>query len=167
MSSVKYISAEALSGWVDRLIAAQTVYGVQAKDARFAYDQLARAADLRLDFDVTMLPPKKLFQPLVETIMKFQLSGQYEPVTSEEPFIIFGVHPYDVVAINQMDAVFQANYVDAHYMARRERATIVACDIQNTSPSMFAACMGTATVEDGFDILLTKIGDGYVVDART
>ncbi|OPZ80718.1 MAG: Anaerobic sulfite reductase subunit A [bacterium ADurb.Bin429] len=116
---------------------------------------------------MTILPPKKFFQPLVETIMKFHVDGHYESVTSEEPFIIFGVHPYDVVAIAQMDEVFRANYADTHYLSRRERATIVACDIQNASPSMFAACMGTATVEDGFDILLTKIGDGYVVDVRT
>lgn len=167
MSVIKYIGTERLAAWVDALITEQTVYGVQAKDARFAYDKLASAADLRLDFDVTILPPKKLFQPLVETIMKFHMNGHYESVTSEEPFIIFGIHPYDLVAITQMDAVFQANYVDTHYMSRRERATLVACDIQNTSPSMFAACMGTATVQDGFDILLTKIGDGYVVDVRT
>ncbi len=69
-----------------------------------------------------------------------------------------GVHPYDLVAISQMDAIFSKDYDDFHYIKRRERATIVACDIQNTSPSMFAASMGTATVQEGFDILLTKSG---------
>jgi len=165
--STKSVSPAQLEVWVDRLIAATRVYGVQAKEDRFAYGPLARAADLRLDFDVTILPPKKFFQPLVETIMKFHKDGHYEPVVDEEPFIIFGVHPYDVVAIRQMDAVFSKDYVDVHYMSRRERATIVACDIQNASPSIFAASMGTAVVKDGFDVLLTKVDDAYVVDVRT
>jgi len=156
-----------LEAWVDRLIARTRVYGVQAKEDRFAYGPLARAVDLRLDFDVTILPPKKFFQPLVETIMKFHKDGHYEPVVDEESFVIFGVHPYDVVAIRQMDAVFSKDYVDVLYMSRRERATIVACDIQNASPTMFAASMGTAVVKEGFDILLTKVGDAYVVDVRT
>jgi NAD-dependent dihydropyrimidine dehydrogenase PreA subunit len=165
--STKSVSPAQLEVWVDRLIATTRVYGVQAKEDRFAYGPLARAADLRLDFDVTILPPKKFFQPLVETIMKFHKDGHYEPVVDEEPFIIFGVHPYDVVAIRQMDAVFSKDYVDVHYMSRRERATIVACDIQNASPSIFAASMGTAVVKDGFDVLLTKVDDAYVVDVRT
>jgi len=165
--STKSVNPALLESWVDRLIARTRVYGVQAKEDRFAYGPLARAADLRLDFDVTILPPKKFFQPLVETIMKFHKDGHYEPVVDEEPFVIFGVHPYDVVAIRQMDAVFSKDYMDVHYLSRRERATIVACDIQNASPSMFAACMGTAVVKEGFDVLLTKVGDAYVVDVRT
>ena len=165
--STKYLTDVELSGWVDRVIAATRVYGVQAKGERFAYDPLARAADLRLDFDVTMLPPKKLFQPLVETIMKFHTQGHYESVIDEEPFVVFGIHPYDIVAIGQMDAIFTKDYADVHYLTRRDRATLVAVDIQNASPNMFAACMGTEVVHEGFDILLTRIGAGYVTEVRT
>ncbi len=165
--STKYLNDAALSAWVDGVIAAGRVYGVQAKGDRFAYEPLARAADLRLDFDVTILPPKKLFQPLVETIMKFHTQGHYESVVDDEPFVVFGIHPYDIVAIAQMDEIFSQDYADVHYLTRRNRATLVACDIQNASPSMFAACMGTAIVKEGFDILLTRIGDGYLVDVRT
>lgn len=164
---VKNVNPAALQAWVDRLITQGRVYGVVAKDARFAYDQLTSATDLRLDFDVTILSPKKLFQPIVETIMKFHKDGHYESVVEDDPFIIFGVHPYDIVALKQMDAIFSQDYNDIHYMSRRNRATIVACDIQNASPTMFAASMGTATVQDGFDVLLTKVGDTYLADFRT
>ena len=33
-----------------------------------------------------------------------------------------------------------------------KNATIVACDVQNPSDNVFAGCMGTATVREGFDI---------------
>jgi ferredoxin len=72
-----------------------------------------------------------------------------------------------MAAINQMDKVFTADNYDAHYMARRKAATIVVVDPQSVSENSFAACMGNATVEDGFDVLLTKVDGAYVVDART
>jgi sulfhydrogenase subunit beta (sulfur reductase) len=161
------VTPDELTAWVDRLIQRTRVYGVQAKEQRFAFGPLTRAADLRLDYDVSILPPKKFFQPLTETILKFHKDGNYQSVTEPEAFVLLGVHPYDLVAIAQMDHVFSGNKYDIHYMTRREKATIVGCDIQTASPDMFAACMGTATVQDGFDILLTKVGDDYVMDVRT
>ena len=77
------------------------------------------------------------------------------------------MHPYDVAAIAQADRYFAQDNVDSHYMARRKSATIVACDVQNPSPNVFAGCMGTATAQEGFDILLTLVGDAYLVQAAT
>jgi ferredoxin len=66
-----------------------------------------------------------------------------------------------------MDEVFSQGNSDIHYLERRKNATIVAVDVQSVSPDVFAGFMGTAHVEDGYDILLTKIGDQYIVDAKT
>ncbi len=155
------------TAWIEELIAAQPVMGVQARDERFVFAPLHQAADLRLDYDVTILPPKKYFQPAWEKLSSFTGPAEFQTQSSTEPFIILGVHPYDVVAIAQMDTIFARDKFDAHYMARRQRATIIACDVQSVSDNVFAACMGTATTERGFDILLTRIGERYVVDART
>jgi ferredoxin len=165
---VKQIDESVLAAWVDALIAKHRVIGIQAKGARFAFGPLTKAAELRLDYDVSMLPPKKFLQPPTETLMRFTRKDRaYEPMVEDAPFVLFGVHPYDVVAIQQMDAVFSADNPDLHYQTRRQNATIVACDIQTASPNVFASCMGTAVVQDGFDILLTKAGGHYVVDSRT
>ena len=43
----------------------------------------------------------------------------------------------------------------------------MASDVQNASEDVFAACLGTATVHDGFDVLLTRVGDAYVIESRT
>ena len=81
--------------------------------------------------------------------------------------ILIGVHPYDLVAIRQMDELFSQDEYDTHYMTRRANTTIIACDVVNASPDVFASSMGTATVKDGYDILLTDIGDAYVVDVAS
>ena len=169
--SIKLVNQSALDTWVEGLIKDQTVYGVQAKEDKFAFDRLHRASALRLDYDVTILPPKKYFQPQREVLMRFnRKTVTFESVFDEEPFVLFGVHPYDMVAISQMDKVFTMDNFDKHYMSRRAAATIVVSTVQTPSSSVFAACMGHATMEgrSGHDVLLTKLPDGqYIVDPRT
>lgn len=165
--SIKKLDKAALDKWIEACIQKQRVYGVQAKEDRFAFAPLAKAADLRLDYDVTILPPKKYFQPQCETLLKFDRQKGFESVFNDEPFALFGVHPYDMVAILQTDKLFADGEVDTHYMKRREQATIVVSDVQTASPEVFAGCMGSATINDGFDILVTKIEDDYLVDIRT
>jgi sulfhydrogenase subunit beta (sulfur reductase) len=137
---IKLVTHAILNTWVDGLVQQQTVYGVQAKGERFAFDRLERASALRLDYDVTILPPKKYFQPQREVLMRFnRKTVEFESVLDEEPFVLFGVHPYDMVAISQMDKVFTIDQFDKHYMARRASSTIVVCTVETPSPSVFAA----------------------------
>jgi len=164
---IKKLDKTTFDKWVNACIENQQVYGVQAKDDRFVFAPLVNAEDLRLDYDVTILPPKKYFLPPRETLLKFDRKEGFESVFDSQPFILFGVHPYDMVAISQTDKLFAMDQCDTHYVNRRQKATIVVCDVQNASKEVFAGCMGTATVEDGFDILITKIDSDYLVDIRT
>ena len=169
--SIKLIKQSTLDTWVDGLIANQTVYGVQAKEDKFAFDRLHKASSLRLDYDVTILPPKKYFQPQREVLIRFnRKTVTFESVIEEEPFVLFGVHPYDMVAISQMDKVFTMDNFDKHYMARRAAATIVVSTVQTPSASVFASCMGNATMKgrSDHDVLVTKLPNGrYVIDPRS
>ena len=165
--NVKRVDIAAFDRWVDRCIAERTVYGPRAKGDRFVFAQLASAWELRLDYDVTILPPKKYLQPQKEALLSFDRGGKFKSVVDDSPFVLLGVHPYDMVAISQMDVVFTLDDEDIHYTTRRNNAVIVVSDVETASPNAFAGCMGTATVEKGFDILLTRVGDAYLVDART
>lgn len=161
------LSLTAFQKWAGDLLKAHKIFGVQAKADKFAFAPLVKASDLRLDYDVTILPPKYYFQPPCEVLSEFSAPAEFKSVCDEKPFILFGVHPYDMVAINQMDKIFSADNYDAHYMNRRRNAVIIGCDVQNPSPNVFAGCMNTAVVKQGFDILLTRVGAGYLVEALT
>lgn len=165
--SLRRADAEALNLWVESLIGRSIVVGVQAKQDHFVFAPLLHATDLRLDYDVTILPPKAIFQPQWETLLTFDADHGYQTVIEAEPFTLLGVHPYDLVAISQMDTIFSQSNPDLRYLTRRENATIVAVDVESVSENVFAGFMGTSNVEDGFDVLLTRIDDGYLVDART
>ena len=165
--SIKKTSAATLDAWVDALVEKRRVIGVQARSDRFAFAPLTSSADLCLDYDVTILPPKVFLQPAREAVLTFEAGKGYESVIDSEPFVLLGVHPYDLVAISQMDQIFSQENPDVHYLERRNNATIVVVDVQKVSPDVFAGSMGTAYVEEGYDVLLTKIGDEYIVDAKT
>ena len=165
--SVKKIAKKDFSDFVDELIRKERVFAVQAKGDRFDYAPLESAQDMRLDFDVTLQPPKKFFLPPTEVLMTFEMGGAYESQHDAEAFVLLGVHPYDMIAINQMDELFSQDNYDTHYMARRNNATVVACDVVTPSANVFASSMETAVVKEGFDVLLTDIGDSYVVEAAT
>lgn len=166
--AVKRLDQDTFGKWVDSLVKNRLVQAVQAKGDRFAFGPLEDPSLLRLDYDVALLPPKKYFLPQVEDLVKFKRPAEFQAVTDVEPFVLLGVHPYDLVAIRQMDKIFlEEGELDKHYKARREAATIVACDVENASENVFASSMGTATVDDGFDVLLTKTDGGYLADIRT
>jgi ferredoxin len=165
--AVKKVSRSSLDAWVDGLIARGNVIGIQAKDDKFDFAPLKETGDLRLDYDVSLTPPSRtVLQPPSEVLLTFK-GVAYEPVLQHEPFVLLGVHPYDLVAIGQMDIVLSKDNPDVHYLSRRQAATIVACDVESVSKNVFAGCMGTAWTDEGFDILLTRIGDDYLVDLRT
>jgi sulfhydrogenase subunit beta (sulfur reductase) len=165
--SIKKIAKKDFEMLVDKLIHTTKVYGVKSKGDRYDFGLLDSAKELRLDYDVTLQPPKKYFQPPIETIVTYEEQGTYKSECDCEKFVLLGVHPYDMIAINQMDILFSRDNYDCHYFARRNNATIVACDVVKPSKNVFASSMNTAVVKEGFDVLLTDIGNSYVAQAAT
>jgi ferredoxin len=166
--SLKKVTKEQFKTFVSALISSdQKVVGVQAKADKFVFGELTDADALRLDYDVTILPPKKYMLPQKETLLNFQVGGESQSVQEAEKMVLLGVHPYDVVAISQMDQLFSQGEYDTHYMSRRNNIAIIACDVVNPSKNVFASSMNTATCDSGYDILLTDIGEAYVIDAPT
>ena len=56
--AIKKISKQDFADFVDAMVAKTRVYGVQAKGDRFDFAPLSAAKDLRLDYDVTLHPPR-------------------------------------------------------------------------------------------------------------
>ena len=118
------LNLTAFQDWVSGLLKAHKVFGVQAKTDlsgesaaaektdKFHFAELTQAEDLRLDYDVTLLPPKHFFQPSCETLLEFSAPSEFKSVVEggkSEKFILLGVHPYDMTAINQMDKIFSSD----------------------------------------------------------
>jgi len=164
------IEKKIFPSFIESLIREREVVGVQEKvEGKYEFAPLESATQLCLEYDVTILPPKKYFLPPRETLLRFKTGKTVscEPVLESRPLIIIGVHPYDLKAIAQLDRIFAEGNLDEHYRKRRQDTMIIGVDIRRASPFAFCKSMNSATVQEGFDLLLTDIGEGYVVTVGT
>jgi len=140
--------------------------GIPEDEGKWVYGRISKPRQLSLDFDCSIMPPKKLFLPAEERILAYE-RGVPRPVLWTEPFVLLGVHPYDLKAIAQLDKIFTRAHPDANYLSRRKNAILVGLDPKKVSRRSFWASMDSART-DAFDLMLTDIGAGgdsvYVVE---
>ena len=164
---IKVIVKKDLDSFANNLIKDETheVIGVKAKGEKFVFAPLENADELRLDYDVTILPPKKYFLPQYEKMMGFNLDKPFDVKESdaEKPRIIIGIHPYDIIALQQTDKLYLDSQKDDFYEKRRDNTIIIGVDIQNVSDRSFAASMKTNVTDSGFDLMLTNLGKDYAI----
>ena len=164
---MKIVSKEDFKNFVNALIADNSwnVIGVKSKGNKFAFGPLESSDELRLDYDVTLLPPKKYFFPQRETLFTYNLSGSVSAKSAEElkPLIIIGVHPYDIVALLHMDEIFRETKSDPYYFKKRESSIIIGVNIQNMSKWNFSSAMGCETIDYGYDLMVTDLGNRLAI----
>jgi len=156
-----------VASFVGMLTKDYKVFGPTKKENQFAFGPIDSAADLSLDYTTTILPPKKYFHQPVETMMSFK-SGD---VTSEGAKLdgkqlLFGVHPCDVNAILLLDKVYRDKYEDPYYADKRDNTVIVAMNCTEVGQNCFCSSFNTGPgLDEGYDLLLTDLGDKYLVQA--
>jgi NAD(P)H-flavin reductase/NAD-dependent dihydropyrimidine dehydrogenase PreA subunit len=165
---MRIISKEDFAKFVNSLIKNKSlnVIGVKSKGTKFAFGQLDSASELRLDYDVTLLPPKKYFFPQRETLVTYNVANGFSAKDTADlkSTVIIGVHPYDIVALLHMDEVFRETKSDPYYFEKRKSSIIIGVNIQNMSKWCFAPQMGCATIEYGYDLMLTDLGNRYAIN---
>ncbi len=136
----------------------------------FDFEWLDEPDEVQVDYVRTVLPPKKAFLPPRETLLKFERGPHpaAKPLLDDEPFLLFGIHPCDLKAVNQLDwAMGQRHGIpDPHYLARRKGATIVGLECM---PDEYCFCtsVGSCDTREGADSFLTPIESGYLVEVLT
>ncbi len=165
---MKIINEKDFDDFVENLIQTDEweVDGVRSKDSKYVFDRLSKPEELELDYDVTILPPKKYFMPQRETLVQYKTGDRLgqEEVNEVTPRVIIGIHPYDLVAIAQMDRVFADDPEDTNYLEKREKSVLIGVNMQDVSERCFAESMGTATTDHGYDLMLTKLDGKYAVE---
>ena len=161
------ISKEDFNDFVNALIKDESwnVIGVKAKGSKFAFGPLESASELRLDYDVTLLPPKKYFFPQRETLFTYNLAGGFSAKNPAEtkPAVIIGVHPYDIVAFFHMDEIFRETKSDPYYFKKRESSIIIGVNIQKMSKWTSPRTWDQPLIDYGYDLMLTDLGNRYAI----
>lgn len=144
-----------------------SVYGPVKRGRSWVFSEIESIDDADLNYVRTILPPKKLLHPPREKLFKFNLDGGFQILKEPEPFnvALFGVHPCDLAAIKRQDEFFSQPPEDPYYKARREKALIVGLTCTQVDEYCFCLSLGTGPeASAGFDILVTRIGDKYLLE---
>jgi ferredoxin len=165
--SLVILKKQDLNDFVERLMRDYCVGGPVSKNGAFAFEPIGDPAELRLDYPTTILPPKKFLLPVKETLFEFE-HGRVTKPQVDCPQVIFGVHACDLHAIGLLDHVFSTGHVDPNYVERREQTRIVSIEcLAPCDSNSFCKSMGTLSVDEGYDLHLTDLGDAYAVDVAT
>jgi len=170
----KLLRKERLEAFVAGLMERCSVVGPKKKpEAEWYYfDVLEDPQELRLDYTVTTLSPKKFLLPATgEVLLRFD--GTADPPTTEAVVeapeqVIFGMHPCDIRALTTLVAAYGDDPQDANFLTRRENTIIVGLDcLEPCDEHSFCADMKSNEAESGYDVMLTDLGETYFVEVAT
>lgn len=120
----------------------------------------------------TVVPARASFQPPYEEMFRFQKDkkGYKMEMTAleEEKRLLFGVRPCDAAALAILDRVFTDTYEDPYYLARRRNTRLVGLTCTDPYDTCFCTSLGGSPYGTaGLDLLLTDLGDKFLVEAVT
>jgi len=167
---VKALRKEDLAGFIDNLAKAYVVAGPVAKEFKYVFAEVDSSSELALDYNTTLLPPKKYLLPQRETLLSYEMGNKPEvkSVLDKTRRVIFGVHSCDLHGIWLLDDIFAEGSPDAHYLTRRDNTFIVGIDCKSPCwERSFCKSMGTLKPGGGYDLFLTDLGDAYAVQVAT
>ena len=144
------------------------VHAPVEQDGKYTFQRLRRWSDARLDYNRTILPPKKYFLPPRETLFRYRADGSYTPSTEglDQRIVLVGVHACDIYALNILDEVFAGDYPDPYYQTRRKNVAVIGIDC-TPDEHCFCRSMRADFVDRGFDLFFFDIGDCYLTFVGT
>ena len=145
------------------------------QDGKYAFKRLTHWSEARLDYDRTILPPKKYFLPPREAMFRYRPGEGFVPSTEglDKRIVLIGVHACDIYALNILDRVYAGKlniqdrvytgkYHDPYYQARRKNIAIIGIDCV-PDKQCFCRSMRADFVDHGFDLFFYDTGDYYQV----
>lgn len=165
----KLLQKNQLSKFIEELAKDHKVLAPVKKNGFAAYKEVKSADEITLEYVNTKMPPKEIFFPRAEVLFNYKKTKdgieiiETDAVTRDQ--IIFGIRPCDAKSFLLLDKFFAyGKFNDPYYEKRRAKTMLVG--IACTEPLSTCLCTtvgGSPSGEEGMDVLMTDIGDKYVV----
>lgn len=168
--SNKIIKKEQLSSLLDKLATStQLIAPVQEEANIINFKPVASAKEVAFNFGNSVIPPKDYFFPQTEKMFKFDSKANtVSDVEGIQERVLFGMRPCDVQSIKFLDPVFDAHFKDSYYLDKKAKTTVIALSCNEVGTNCFCNAFGGSPTEArGADLLLTELGDKYLVEVFT
>ncbi len=164
------LNKEDLKSWISSLKDAYKVCGPKPRGKGFAFERIDSPEEIVLDYPTTILPLKKFLVPPSEAIIRFEdgRASALPEARGASKTLLFGIHSCDASSFSVLDKVFIGEYKDDRYTKRRENIATVVLTCTEPEETCFCSSMGTGpSLEQGYDVLLTDLGDRYLAESGT
>jgi ferredoxin len=180
MSTLRYVSKDGLNGLAG-VLAARARLLVPAREGASVMFREYAGGDLCLAR--AAVSPKAAVLPACETLFTFaktqedpdknadKVAGRPALVLSAKreaaPTVIFGCRPCDAGGIAVLDRPYlNGPYRDPYYAARRKALLVISLTCNAPCATCFCDWVGRGPAGgEGSDVLMTQIGDGFVLEA--
>lgn len=170
--SMYILTSQEINQLAKELCGSHDVYGPQVdpQTQQVFFDLLSDAEALNLDAPIPSMPVKEILFPQMERILKYKYDAEAQSVVmekqySEKPKVLFGLRPCDLSGIQVLDRFFLGQeFVDDVYLTHRRQALLITNTCLTPFPQCFCVCTHSGPdADEGFDLDLTKLADGYLV----
>jgi len=137
------------------------------KNGRVLYDKVRNSSEILLEYQPTVLPPKKFFFPQDEVILEYTSDGKINAKIEANPLVLFGIHPCDLNGFKLLYEAFADDHGDPSYLSKVEQTVVIGVDCENTcDEDAFCFKVGAENATSGFDLMLYKFAPtSYAVEA--
>ena len=173
MARFQTITKEKFAEFVYRLLKNHQVIGPVRKDGSMQYHYISDPNQLYMDYKGhTLLPPKRFFFSEEEVLFTYKIKDGGKDVEIHDSLefirglrVFIGIRPCDIEGLKALDEVFLSEFHDPYYKSRRENTLIIGLTCNEAAEYCFCSYTKTGPlISDGFDLLLTDIGDFYLVE---
>jgi sulfhydrogenase subunit beta (sulfur reductase) len=132
------------------------------------FAEICDPSEMVLDYTTSIMPPKKFFMPIKETLLKFDLAAQKAevPPPVKQQRVLLGVHPCDMAGIILLDWAFTKGQPESNWIERRKATTIFGI-AQIPDEYCFSKAIDFNNPEKGFDGFFFDNGEYYLVAIYT
>ena len=169
---IKKISRENLFKLIDSLCSEFEVIAPVKTGGDIFFNHIKNSSDITLDYINAVESPKRFFFPQIELMFKMDLNELKTLVDKEErktrKKLIFGIRTCDLKAINGVDRFFSGERTDSYYQKLRQNTVVVNFLCNECAPECFCTAIPGETLYcDGYDLRLSGLEDGYLIEADT
>lgn len=130
------------------------------------FDVFDEAREITLEDVDTVISPKDIFFPQLETCLEFK-NDAIRQVRESTPKLLWGVRPCDLKGIVFADNFFKRNFEDIYYLSRIKNRLIVAIGCLKPPRPKYCFCTSAKTgpfADAGYDLQLVDMGDAYLIE---
>ncbi len=135
---------------------------VKKGENKHAFQYIDDFSQIDLDYNRTILPPKKLFIPPQFKMFEATPQSYKEDFSHVSRKVIFGIHPCDIHGLLILNRFHEQVFEDPYYLKARQNTLIFG---HSCWPDEHCLCKSTHThiVEEGYDLFFSEIDAYYLV----